>query len=73
MTQSELRLPMFSIEPRRRSWPYAPTRLEILATRTGIDDEALRALLEGEIQRRLRERGEAWNMLYRTLEMREAP
>jgi len=29
----------------------------------GIDDEALRALLEGEIQRRLRERGGAWNGL----------
>ena len=47
-------------EPRRRSWPHEPTRLEILATRMGIDDEALRALLQGEIQRRLRERGEAW-------------
>lgn len=43
-------------EPRRRSFPYEPTRLEILATRMGIDDEALRELLQGEIQRRLAER-----------------
>ena len=62
---------MFFSEPRRRSWPYAATRLEILATRMGIDDEALRALLQGEIQRRLRERGDAREKLDRTLEMRE--
>jgi hypothetical protein len=36
----------------------------------GIDDEELRELLQGEIQRRLRERGEAWETLDRRLEMR---
>ena len=39
-------------EPRRRSWPYEPTRLEIIATRMGIDDEDLRELLRDEIERR---------------------
>jgi hypothetical protein len=37
----------------------------------GIDDEELRAWLKGEIQRRLREGGEAWEKLDRTPEMRE--
>lgn len=66
----ELWLPAMFTEPRRRSWPHEPTRLEILATRMGIDDETFRQLLRDEVQRRLRERGEAWDKLDRTLEMR---
>jgi hypothetical protein len=36
----------------RRSWPWPPTRLEIIAARMGIDDEELRALPKGAVQRR---------------------
>ena len=39
-------------KPRRRSWPYEPTPLEVLATRIGIEDEDFRQLLCDEIQRR---------------------
>lgn len=39
-------------QPPRRSWPWPPTRLEVLATRMGIDDEELRALLLQEVERR---------------------
>lgn len=41
--------------PPRRSWPYPPTRLEVLAIRAGLDDEDLRRLLAQEIERRRRE------------------
>jgi hypothetical protein len=57
-------------QPSRRSWPHEPTRLEVLATRAGLDDEELRALLEQVVQHRLRERGEAWAKLDTTLEKR---
>jgi hypothetical protein len=54
----------------RRSWPYTPTSLEVLATRAGLDDDdELRELLGREIQRRRRERGEAWDALDKTLRM----
>jgi hypothetical protein len=71
VAQSELwvRTSMFH-DPRRRSWPYEPTRLEVLATRLGIGDEELRELLRDEIQRRLRERGDAWKQVDETLEKR---
>lgn len=42
-------------QPRRRSWPIEPTRFETLATRVGIEDEALRELLRRLIADRLRE------------------
>jgi hypothetical protein len=58
-------------DSRRRSWPHEPARLEMLATRSGLADDELRAVLEREIQRRRRERGDAWERLDRTLEMRE--
>jgi hypothetical protein len=38
--------------PQRRSWPWPPTRLELLAARMGVDDETLRQLLQNEIERR---------------------
>jgi hypothetical protein len=44
--------------------------LEVIATRAGLTDAELRALLERQIQRRRRERGEAWDKLDRVLEMR---
>jgi hypothetical protein len=40
--------------PRRRSWPFEPTRLEVLATKAGLDDEQLRELLRRLIADRLR-------------------
>jgi hypothetical protein len=61
----------FSVAP-YRSWPGPPSSLEQLATRLGIDDEQLRELLRDEIQRRLRERGEAWEKLDRVLDKRVA-
>jgi hypothetical protein len=38
--------------PRRRSWPWPATRLEVIAARAGLDDEQLRALLYAEVERR---------------------
>jgi hypothetical protein len=49
----------------------APTRLELLAVEIGLDADALRDRLRGEIQRRRRERGDAWKQLDETLEKRE--
>jgi hypothetical protein len=43
-------------QPPRRSWPYPPTKLEVLATRAGLDDEDLRRLITQEIERRRLER-----------------
>lgn len=60
----------FWVSP-RRSYPYGPTKLEILAARAGLDDEELRLLLEREVQRRRREVGESWDKLDVTLEKRE--
>lgn len=57
--------------PPRRSWPHPPTRLEQLAVRAGMGDEDLRALLHDAIQRRLREKGDAWKQLDETIEQRE--
>jgi hypothetical protein len=56
--------------PRRRSWPWPPTRLERLAETMGVHDEELRSLLRDATQARLRERGEAWHKLDVTLEKR---
>jgi hypothetical protein len=42
-------------QPPRRSWPWPPTRLEVLAARAQLDDEELRALLEHAVERRRRE------------------
>jgi hypothetical protein len=39
-------------QPPRRSWPYAPTRLERIAEKYGVDDETFRELLRAEIERR---------------------
>jgi hypothetical protein len=58
-------------EPPRRSWPHPPTELEVLATRAGLDDEELRALLHDAIQQRLREKGQACERLDNRLEKRE--
>ena len=38
--------------PPRRSWPYGPTPLELLAARAGLDDEELRDYLHSEIAER---------------------
>jgi hypothetical protein len=71
MTAAQLKALGYDIGPRRRrSWPWPATRLEVIAQRMGIDDEELRQLLRDAIQRRLRERGEAWEKLDRVLEMR---
>jgi hypothetical protein len=48
-----------------------PTRLELLASRLDVDSAELRRWLQAEVQRRRRERGEAWEKLDRVLEMRE--
>ena len=61
----------FLPEPRRRSWPYAPTKLERLAEAAGIDGDDYRLLLAEAIQARRRERGSAWEGLERTLHKRE--
>jgi hypothetical protein len=42
----------------------------MLAERLGLGDEELRQLLRDEIQRRLREKGEAWERLDNRLERR---
>jgi hypothetical protein len=60
----------FSVAP-YRSWPGPPSELEVMARRAGVGDEELRELLRDEIQRRLRERGEAWERLDNRLEKRE--
>jgi hypothetical protein len=53
ITAAELRALGYDVGPaRRRSWPYPATPLEILATRAGLDDDELRALLGREIQHR---------------------
>jgi hypothetical protein len=70
VAQTELWMSANFWQPPYRSWPHPPTELEVLATRMGIGDEELRELLRDEIQRRLRERGEAWEKLDRTLEKR---
>jgi len=57
-------------QPPYRSYPHPPTELEQMASRLGIDDDEFRALIHDAIQRRLREKGEAWDKLDRTLEMR---
>lgn len=62
----------FGWAPPYRSWPHPPTELEVLATRMGIGDEELRELLRDEIQRRLRERGAAWEKLDNRLEKRSS-
>jgi len=72
VTQSELWMSSnFWTTPRRRSWTWQSTRLEVLATRAGLDDRELRDLLEREVQRRLRVRGGAWDRLDETLAKRE--
>jgi hypothetical protein len=48
-----------------------PTRLELLARELGADPWELRWWLRQEIDRRRRERGEAWDALDRVIEMRE--
>jgi hypothetical protein len=50
----------FLAEPRRRSWPGPPTKLERIAERSGIDGEEYRLLLADAIQARRREVGAAW-------------
>ena len=67
MAQTELWMSPNFWQPPRRSWPWPPTRLEVLANRLGIDDEELRELLKGEVQRRLRERGAAESFGARTV------
>jgi hypothetical protein len=61
----------FFEEPKRRSWPGPVTRLERIAERAGLNGDEYRMLLREAIQARLREKGEAWERLDRTLEMRE--
>jgi hypothetical protein len=56
--------------PPYRSYPHPPTQLEQLASRLGISDEDLRASLREQIQRRLRERGAAWEALDNRLDKR---
>jgi hypothetical protein len=57
-------------QPRRRSWPYAPTRLERLAEKEGVDPDLFRWLLADAIQERLCTRGRAWEALDNRLEKR---
>jgi hypothetical protein len=49
----------------------APSRLELLALELGVDPDTFRDRLRDEVQRRLREKGEAWEKLDRTIEKRE--
>jgi hypothetical protein len=58
--------------PPYRSWPHPPNELEVLAQRAGVSDEELRASLHEQIQRRRRERGDAWKQLDETLDKRVA-
>jgi hypothetical protein len=51
--------------------PPPPTRLELIAEELGIAPDEYRAWLGAEVQRRLRERGEAWDVLDTTLRTRE--
>ena len=60
----------FLPEPRRRTWPYAPTKLERLAEAAGIDGDEYRLLLAEAIQARRRERGAAWERFDNLLEKR---
>lgn len=50
--------------------PPPPSRLELLALELRIEPGALRERLRGEVQRRLREKGLAWEKLDRVIEKR---
>jgi hypothetical protein len=50
--------------------PSSPTRLEALAAELGMDADSYRDLLRNEVQRRRRERGDAWNQLDETIAKR---
>jgi len=60
----------FLPEPRRRSWPGPPTKLERIAERAGIDGDEYRLLLSEAIQARRREVGAAWEALDKRLDKR---
>jgi hypothetical protein len=73
ITAAQLKALGYELGPRqRRSWPGPVTKLERIAAKAGLEGDEYRDLLWTAIQRRRRERGEAWEKLDRTLEMREA-